>query len=83
MVLNIFVVFWVSLNHFTLPCDSNICVVSLPELIAQTNMDQQSVNRLREELLKVTNFLGKNFQKYFASEYHTPSQPYIDQARSG
>ncbi|KAI0384828.1 hypothetical protein F5Y04DRAFT_277563 [Hypomontagnella monticulosa] len=26
-------------------------LVSLPELVAQTNMDQQAVNRLREELV--------------------------------
>jgi hypothetical protein len=56
--------------------------VSLPELIAQTNMDQQSVNRLREELAKMTNWLGKNALEYFASEYETPSQNYIDKARS-
>jgi mortality factor 4-like protein 1 len=55
--------------------------VSLPELIAQTNMDQQSVNRLREELLKMTNWLGKNATTYFVSEYETPSQAYIEKAR--
>jgi mortality factor 4-like protein 1 len=45
-------------------------------------MDQQSVNRLREELAKMTNWLGKNALEYFASEYETPSQNYIDKARS-
>ena len=53
----------------------------MPELIAQTNMDQQSVNRLREELAKLTSWLGKNSGKYFASEYETPSQDYIEKAR--
>jgi len=59
----------------------NLCKVSLPELIAQTNMDQQSVNRLREELLKMTNWLGKNATTYFVSEYETPNQAYIEKAR--
>ncbi|OHW96569.1 keratinolytic protein [Colletotrichum incanum] len=57
-------------------------VVSLPELVAQTNMDQQSVSRLREELSKLTVWLGKNAKNYFVSEYETPSQEYIDKARS-
>ncbi len=56
--------------------------VSLPELIAQTNMDQQSVNRLREELSKLTNWLGRRAKDYFVSEYETPSQEYIEKARS-
>ncbi|KAK2021842.1 MRG-domain-containing protein [Colletotrichum zoysiae] len=57
-------------------------MVSLPELVAQTNMDQQSVSRLREELSKLTVWLGKNAKSYFVSEYETPSQEYIDKARS-
>ncbi len=56
--------------------------VTLPELIAQTNMDQQSVNRLREELTILTNWLTKHAARYFVSEYETPSQEYIDKARS-
>jgi mortality factor 4-like protein 1 len=56
-------------------------LVTLPELIAQTNMDQQSVNRLREELLKMTNWLAKNATTYFAKDYETPSQAYIEKAR--
>lgn len=56
--------------------------VSLPELIAQTNMDQQSVNRLREELTKMTAWLGKHATKYFVNEYETPGQEYVDKARS-
>ncbi|KAF9874503.1 hypothetical protein CkaCkLH20_08066 [Colletotrichum karsti] len=56
-------------------------MVSLPELVAQTNMDQQSVSRLREELSKLTVWLGKNAKNYFVSEYETPSQEYIDKAR--
>lgn len=56
--------------------------VSLPELVAQTNMDQQSVNRLREELIKFTGWFSRHTTKYFVSEYETPSQEYVDQARS-
>ena len=55
--------------------------MSLPELIAQTNMDQQSVNRLREELIKVTTWLGKNAEKYFVKEYETPGADYVEKAR--
>ncbi|KAM0325304.1 hypothetical protein ACHAQA_007289 [Verticillium albo-atrum] len=57
-------------------------IVSLPELVAQTTMDQQSVSRLREEISKFTVWLGKNAAKYFVSEYETPAQEYIDRARN-
>ena len=53
----------------------------MPELIAQTNMDQQSVNRLREELAKVTQWLAKNSARYFTAEYENASQEYIEKAR--
>ena len=56
--------------------------VSLPELIAQTNMDNQSVNRLREELTKLTNWLGRNALNYFVSEYETPGQEYAEKAKN-
>jgi len=45
-------------------------------------MDQQSVNRLREELTKFTNWFGRHATNYFVSEYETPGQEYIEQARS-
>ncbi|KAL1864740.1 Esa1p-associated factor [Diaporthe australafricana] len=57
-------------------------LVSLPELLAQTNMDQQSVNRLREELTKFTNWLSKNGTKYFVREYEVPGPEYQDKAKS-
>lgn len=59
-------------------------VVSLPELIAQTNMDTQAVNRLREELGFMTNWLQKEPQvsKFFKSDYVSPSQAYIDKVKS-
>jgi mortality factor 4-like protein 1 len=44
-------------------------------------MDLQSVNRLREELSKITNWLGKKAVVYFNSEYETPSQEYVEKAR--
>lgn len=55
--------------------------VSLPELVAQTNMDQQSVNKLRMELSLLTNWLSNNSQKFFVSEYISASQDYIEKAR--
>jgi hypothetical protein len=57
-------------------------IVSLPELIAQTNMDHQSVNRLREELSKLTNWLGRNALVYFVNEYETPGQEYTEKAKN-
>jgi mortality factor 4-like protein 1 len=45
-------------------------------------MDHQSVNRLREELSKLTNWLGRNATTYFVSEYETPSQEYVEKARA-
>lgn len=73
---------WCGNSPLVIYHSANKKTVSLPELIAQTNMDQQSVNRLREELAKITNWLGKHALEYFASEYETPSQNYIDKARS-
>ena len=55
--------------------------VSLPELIAQTNMDTQSVNRLREELAKITSWLGKNSARFFTAEYEAATPEYIEKAR--
>ena len=56
--------------------------VSLPELVAQTNMAHQSVNRLRDELIKFTSWFSKHATRYFISEYETPSAEYTDKARS-
>ncbi|KAH6712947.1 MRG-domain-containing protein [Leptodontidium sp. MPI-SDFR-AT-0119] len=58
-------------------------IVTLPELIAQTNMDAQSSNRLREELTKLTIWIGRNVEQYFVAEYETPSPEYVEKARSG
>lgn len=56
-------------------------IVTLPELIAQTNMDQQSVSRLKEELVKFAIWLAKNAHKYFAPEYESPTTEYVDKSR--
>lgn len=50
-------------------------------MIAQTNMDAQSVNRLREELLKFTAWLSKNCANYFCSQYITPPAEYTEKSR--
>lgn len=44
-------------------------VGTMPELIAQTNMDMQATNRLREEISKLSMWLSKNSEKYFATSY--------------
>jgi hypothetical protein len=80
------VVYWVGVPHILFPAPEPISnltrpTVYLPEMIAQTNMDTQSVNRLREELIKFTSWLGKHATEYFVSEYEAPSQEYIEQAR--
>lgn len=71
-----------SILHDPMISLSNFNLVSLPELIAQTNMDQQSVNRLRDELTKLTNWIAKNATSYFVSEYETPGQEYCEKALS-
>ncbi|KAJ4311030.1 Esa1p-associated factor [Neodidymelliopsis sp. IMI 364377] len=59
-------------------------LVSMPELIAQTNMDIQAVNRLREELSGMTTWLSKEPQvnAFFSSVYESPGQAYIDKVKS-
>ncbi|KUI62091.1 Chromatin modification-related protein eaf3 [Cytospora mali] len=57
-------------------------LVSLPELVGQTNMDQQSVSRLREEITKFSNWLSKNSEKYFVRQYEDPGSEYIEKARN-
>ncbi|EEA20206.1 histone acetylase complex subunit MRG15-2 [Talaromyces marneffei ATCC 18224] len=52
----------------------------LPELIAQTNMDQQSINRLREELSKFTIWLSRNSEKFFSNKYISASNEYLEKA---
>lgn len=56
--------------------------MSLPELIGQTNMDQQSVSRLREEMTKFSNWLSKHADDYFVRQYEDPGAEYIEKARN-
>lgn len=55
----------------------------MPELIAQTNMDSQSVARLREELSKITQWLSKdaNISRYFLMQYENATQEYQEIAK--
>ncbi|KAL1969524.1 hypothetical protein VTN77DRAFT_8962 [Rasamsonia byssochlamydoides] len=53
---------------------------TMPELIAQTNMDQQSTNKLREELSKFTLWLSRNSEKYFSNKYINASSEYVEKA---
>ena len=55
--------------------------VSMPDLIAHTNMDSQAVSRLREELHKMTQWLSKNAGNYLSQEYEQPTQDYIDRVK--
>lgn len=67
-----------------MPTLADLFLVSMPELIAQTNMDIQAVNRLREELSGMTTWLSKEPQvnAYFSSVYESPGQAYIDKVKS-
>ncbi|KAF1829982.1 NuA4 histone acetyltransferase complex, Eaf3/MRG15 subunit [Decorospora gaudefroyi] len=59
-------------------------LVTMPELIAQTNMDHQAVTRLREELSQMTTWLSKESQinTLFVPTYESPGQAYIDKVKS-
>jgi mortality factor 4-like protein 1 len=45
-------------------------------------MDQQSVNRLREELAKFATWLSKNATQYFLNNYETPAPEYAATAKN-
>jgi len=67
------------------PIMTDCCVlVTMPELIAQTNMDHQAVTRLREELSQMTTWLAKDAQinTFFVPTYESPGQAYIDKVKS-
>lgn len=49
---------------------------AMPELIAQTNMDAPSVSRLRDELQKLSSWLGRHIAAY-AGDYETVSADYV------
>lgn len=50
--------------------------VSFPALIAQTNMDQQSITVLREHLEHLLKFMMENRNKLFLKEYENTSPHY-------
>lgn len=52
----------------------------LPELLAQTNMDLQATQRLREELSKFSLWLSKNSEKYFRTEYISAEDAVVKQS---
>lgn len=54
----------------------------MPDLIAHTNMDVQSVNRLREELMRMIQWLSKHTDKYLSHPYEGPSSDYSDQTKA-
>lgn len=54
----------------------------MPDLIAHTNMDAQSVSRLREELSKMTQWLAKRIERYLHSEYEHAGQDYLESSKS-
>ena len=53
----------------------------MPEIVAQTNMDAQSVTRLKEELSKFCTWLSRSSTKFFCAKYEKPSAEYIESAR--
>jgi mortality factor 4-like protein 1 len=56
-------------------------IASLPELIAQTNMDQQSISRLREEVIKMTLWISKHADSIFTVAYEACTHEYIEKAK--
>ncbi|KAK3650344.1 Esa1p-associated factor [Elasticomyces elasticus] len=57
--------------------------VSMPDLIAHTNMDAQSVSKLREELMKMTSYMARNVDRYLSNEYLHAGQEYLESAKNG
>ncbi|KAI5295133.1 Esa1p-associated factor [Ascosphaera acerosa] len=51
-------------------------LVTLPDLIAQTNLGMQATTRLREELTKFSMWLSRNSDRYFSTKYRLPSKEY-------
>jgi mortality factor 4-like protein 1 len=49
----------------------------MPELIAQTNMDAQGVNKLREELLRMMIWMTRNAARIFATPYEKAAPDYL------
>jgi mortality factor 4-like protein 1 len=58
-----------------------LSTVSLEELVVQTNLDQQSATRLKEELSKFLVWLARNAGKYFVGEYQATTPEYVERSR--
>lgn len=54
----------------------------MPDLVAHTNMDTQSVSRLREELSKMTQWLAKRIERYLSIDYEHAGQDYVDSSKA-
>lgn len=53
----------------------------MPEWIAQTNMDPQSVAKVKEEMTLLNQWICRNHQRLFINQYERPSAEYIESAR--
>jgi cobalamin biosynthesis protein CobT len=49
----------------------------MPEFLAQTNMNQQAINRVREELSKFSIWMSRNAEKLFAPKYDAPANTFM------
>ncbi|KZZ95017.1 histone acetylase complex subunit [Ascosphaera apis ARSEF 7405] len=58
-------------------------LVTLPELIAQTNLGIQATTRLREELTKFSMWFSKNSDQFFSTRYRLPSKQYSAASSAG
>lgn len=56
--------------------------VSLPELIAQTNMDKQAVSKLRDEIQRMSEWLGRSANRYFNKQYESYGAEYRAKAKA-
>ncbi|KAI9884507.1 MAG: hypothetical protein M1823_003722 [Watsoniomyces obsoletus] len=54
--------------------------VILPEMIAQTNMDSQTIQALRVEINRILAWLSRNVDTYFVQEYETADAEYVNRA---
>ena len=52
----------------------------MPDLLAHTNMDAESISRLREELSKMTQWLARRVGVYFSAAYEPTDRVYRDKA---
>ena len=52
-------------------------LVSLPELMAGTNMDHESISKTLGEMAKLAKWLGKNANRFFTTEYEKATPQYV------